>query len=62
VIGIGFRKDSKFLYSVSRDKTMRYWYTESESMANDLEKIVDRLEFDDQEIKQYQQDKGINRK
>ena len=41
---------------------MRYWYTESESMANDLEKIVDRLEFDDQEIKQYQQDKGINRK
>ncbi|MEY3443709.1 MAG: hypothetical protein RLZZ519_1990, partial [Bacteroidota bacterium] len=62
VIGIGFRKDSRFLYSVSRDKTMRYWYTDPQAMVTDLQKVVDRLEFDDQEVKQYQQDRGLNRK
>jgi WD40 repeat protein len=55
VMGIGFRRDSKFLYSVSRDKTMRYWYTQSEAIVKALEAAVGRTEFDDQELKQYNQ-------
>jgi hypothetical protein len=62
VVGLGFRQDSKFLYSVSRDKTMRYWYTDAHDLVADLDDFVDRVEFDDQEIKQYFQEKGIKRK
>jgi hypothetical protein len=62
VVGLGFRQDSKFLYSVSRDKTMRYWYTDSHDLAADLDDFLDRIEFDDREMKQYFQEKGIKRK
>lgn len=56
VTGLGFSKDSQVLYSVSRDKTMRVWFTQSQSLVTRLQSLMDRTEFDDQEMKQYRQE------
>lgn len=56
VTGAGFSRDSKMLYSVSRDKTMRIWHTQSQSLVSHLQAVMDRTEFDDQEMRQYKQE------
>ncbi|MFN8394383.1 MAG: hypothetical protein U0176_06895 [Bacteroidia bacterium] len=56
VTGLGFSKDSKVLYSVSRDKTMRMWQTQSQSLVSRLQTVMDRTQFDDQEMRQYKQE------